>query len=171
MTPVNILDIKDRAQFRQWLIENHATERECWVVAKRGKTPPEDALWYLDAVEEALCFGWIDSTLKINLDKGLQNIVTTHWKNGGKIAAICAAPALVLGPLGIISETTATGYPSLKEEFEKNGGTYSEDNVVVTDRLITSKGPGTTLEFALAIVRKAKGEATEKALREGMVIA
>lgn len=39
MTPVNILDIKDRAQFRQWLIENHATERECWVVAKREKMP------------------------------------------------------------------------------------------------------------------------------------
>ncbi len=64
MIPVNILDINDRAQFRQWLIENHASERECWVVAKRGKTQPEDALWYLDAVEEALCFGWIDSTLK-----------------------------------------------------------------------------------------------------------
>ncbi len=54
MIPVNILDIKDRAQFRQWMIENHATERDCWVVAKRGKTPLEDALWYLDAVEEAL---------------------------------------------------------------------------------------------------------------------
>ena len=67
MIPVNILDINDRAQFRQWLIENHASERECWVVAKRGKTQPEDALWYLDAVEEALCFGWIDSTVK-NVD-------------------------------------------------------------------------------------------------------
>ena len=31
---------------------------------RSGKTPPQDALWYLDAVEEALCFGWIDSTLK-----------------------------------------------------------------------------------------------------------
>lgn len=111
------------------------------------------------------------SEAAVNLDNELQSIVTTHWKNGGKIAAICAAPALVLGPLGIISGTPATGYPFLKEEFEKNGGAYSEDNVVVTDRLITSKGPGTTLEFALAIVRKAKGEATEKALREGMVIA
>ena len=110
------------------------------------------------------------SEAAVNLDKELQNIVTVHWKNGGKIAAICAAPALVLGPLGIISETPATGYPFLKDEFEKNGGTYSEDNVVVTDRLITSKGPGTTLEFALAIVRKAKGKETEKALREGMVI-
>ncbi len=72
MTPINILDIKDRAQFRQWLIENHATEREGWVVAKRGKTPSEDALWYLDAVEEALCFGWIDSMLKSVNGKPLQ---------------------------------------------------------------------------------------------------
>ncbi len=110
------------------------------------------------------------SEAAVNLDKELQNIVTAHWENGGKIAAICAAPALVLGPLGIISGTPATGYPFLKDEFEKNGGTYSDDNVVITDRLITSKGPGTTLEFALAVVRIAKGEETEKALREGMVI-
>lgn len=41
---VNILDIKDRAQFRQWLIDNHATKRECRVVTKRDKTTPEDAL-------------------------------------------------------------------------------------------------------------------------------
>ena len=40
MIPTNILDIKHRAQIRQWLIDNHATERERWVVAKRGKTPP-----------------------------------------------------------------------------------------------------------------------------------
>jgi len=111
------------------------------------------------------------SEAAVNLDRELQNIVKTHWENGGKIAAICAAPALVLDPLGIISEIPATGYPFLKDEFEKNRGSYSDDNVVVTDRLITSKGPGTTLEFALAIVRKAKGEETEKALREGMVIA
>ena len=97
-------------------------------------------------------------------------MVKRHWDNGGNIAAICAAPALVLGPLGIISGIEATGYPFLKGEFEMNGGVYSEHPVVVGDRLITSKGPGTTLEFALAIVRKAKGEETEAALREGMVI-
>lgn len=64
MTPDNLLSIRCRAEFHDWLIENHRTERECWVVAKRGKTPPTGALWYLDAVEEALCFGWIDSTVK-----------------------------------------------------------------------------------------------------------
>lgn len=62
------------------------------------------------------------------------------------------------------------GHPFLKEDFEKNGGIYSDAAVVESNHLITSKGPGTTLEFALAIVRKAIGAETEKALREGMVI-
>ena len=63
----NILDIRKRGEFRDWLTDNCTTEKECWIAVKRGKTPPEDALWYLDAVEEALCFGWIDSNLK-NVD-------------------------------------------------------------------------------------------------------
>ena len=106
----------------------------------------------------------------VNLNEDLCNIVKKHWNNGGNIAAICAAPALVLGPLGIINGIEATGYPFLKEDFEKNGGIYSEEPVVIGNRLITSKGPGTTLEFALAIVRNVKGAETEKALREGMVV-
>ncbi|WP_289756220.1 DJ-1 family glyoxalase III [Muribaculum intestinale] len=106
----------------------------------------------------------------VNLDESLNDIVKDHWDKGGNIAAICAAPALILGPLGIIKGVKATGYPFLKEDLEKNGGIYSDESVVIGDRMITSKGPGTTLEFALAIVRKAKGPETEKALREGMVI-
>ncbi len=106
----------------------------------------------------------------VNLDESLNDIVKSHWDKGGNIAAICAAPALILGPLGIIKGVKATGYPFLKEDLERNGGIYSEEPVVIGDRMITSKGPGTTIEFALAIVRKAKGPETEKALREGMVI-
>ncbi len=106
----------------------------------------------------------------VNLYESLNDIVKDHWDKGGNIAAICAAPALILGPLGIIKGVKATGYPFLKEDLERNGGIYSEEPVVIGDRMITSKGPGTTIEFALAIVRKAKGPETEKALREGMVI-
>ena len=106
----------------------------------------------------------------VNLSENLQNLISEHWEKGGNIAAICAAPALVLGPLGIINGVKATGYPFLKEDFEKAGGIYSEDPVVVGERLITSKGPGTTLEFALAIVRKAKGTKTEQTLRSCMII-
>jgi len=64
MEPKNILKITTRADFRKWLIENHNKESECWMVAKKGKTPPTDCVWYLDAVEEVLCFGWIDTTHK-----------------------------------------------------------------------------------------------------------
>lgn len=61
---IKMLDINTRKQFREWLVENAAREKECWIACKRGAQPPKDALWYLDAVEEALCFGWIDATVK-----------------------------------------------------------------------------------------------------------
>ncbi len=60
----NLLDAKSRAELREWLIQNHKTERECWVVVKRGRPTDDNTFWYIDAVEEALCVGWIDSTTK-----------------------------------------------------------------------------------------------------------
>ena len=60
--PQNILDVRSRAEFRAWLEAHGATEPECWVRARRGRPGDEPCLYYLDAVEEALCFGWIDST-------------------------------------------------------------------------------------------------------------
>ena len=61
----NILtDITNRDAFRAWLEEHHATEPDCWVEVRRGRPVDEDSFWYLDAVEEALCFGWVDSIHK-----------------------------------------------------------------------------------------------------------
>ena len=62
--PQNILSIQSRDEFRKWLITHHATEKECWVKVKRGRPMDDGTFWYVDAVEEAMCFGWIDSTLK-----------------------------------------------------------------------------------------------------------
>ena len=62
--PLNILDVTNRGQFRAWLAEHHATEPECWVAVTRGRPTNPHTFYYLDAVEEALCFGWIDSTTK-----------------------------------------------------------------------------------------------------------
>ena len=61
---VNLLPAKNRDELRQWFIENHNTEKECWVVVKRGRPVDNGTFWYIDAVEEAMCFGWIDSTTK-----------------------------------------------------------------------------------------------------------
>lgn len=60
----NVLSIHNRQAFRDWL-ESHPDESECWVDVKRGKPVDPDVFYYLDAVEEALCFGWIDSTYKL----------------------------------------------------------------------------------------------------------
>ena len=60
----NLLSVKSRAELRQWLEENHTTESECWVIVKRGRPNDKTTFWYVDAVEEALCFGWIDCTTK-----------------------------------------------------------------------------------------------------------
>lgn len=68
--PINILKAKNREELRLWLENNYETQKECWVIVKRGKPQNDDTFWYIDAVEEALCFGWIDSTVK-KLDTGI----------------------------------------------------------------------------------------------------
>lgn len=62
MAERNILSVTCREQFREWLTLHAAEESECWVAVKRGKPVEPDSFYYIDAVEEALCFGWIDST-------------------------------------------------------------------------------------------------------------
>ena len=59
-----LLEFSTRKQLREWLEAHHNTHKECWVTTNRSKTPRTDAVPYIDMVEEALCFGWIDSTLK-----------------------------------------------------------------------------------------------------------
>jgi len=55
--------VPDRKGWRKWLAKNHTKSKGIWLVFDK-KTAREDRLSYADAVEEALCFGWIDSTLR-----------------------------------------------------------------------------------------------------------
>lgn len=75
---------------------------------------------------------------------------------GKLIAAICAAP-IALKSHGIASGKRVTSYPSFADELKSAGFQYSEDRVVVDGDIITSRGPGTAFEFALAIVKKLLG--------------
>lgn len=58
----NLIPVKSREALREWLREHGRTEKACWVIV--SMTPKPGTLLYLDAVEEALCFGWIDSVKK-----------------------------------------------------------------------------------------------------------
>lgn len=68
MKKERILDIKTRTEWRNWLERNFTTVDEIWLVYAK-KSTGEQRIQYNDAVEEALCFGWIDSTNKA-LDEG-----------------------------------------------------------------------------------------------------
>jgi uncharacterized protein YdeI (YjbR/CyaY-like superfamily) len=57
------LDVRTRERWRNWLEEHHAAESEIWLVFHKRHTS-ETSLSYDDAVEVALCFGWIDSLIK-----------------------------------------------------------------------------------------------------------
>ena len=115
MTPKNILDIRSRNDFRRWLMENSTVENECWIVAKRGKIPPKDALWYLDAVEEALCFGWIDSTVK-NVDGVTLQRFGPRAKSG-KWTELNKERCRRLERLGLMTDNGRAVCPDLEAEF------------------------------------------------------
>ena len=76
----NILQIDDRKDFRKWLVLHADNESECWIELKRGRPAADNQFYYIDAVEEALCFGWIDSTYKLINGRRMQRF-TPRKKN------------------------------------------------------------------------------------------
>jgi len=60
---VNTLHVQDRYQWREWLMKNHDKETEIWLVLPK-KSSGKQRIPYAETIEEALCFGWIDSTVK-----------------------------------------------------------------------------------------------------------
>ena len=63
MNPLNLLYVTNRKDWRAWLAKHHKSESEIWLVYYK-KSSGKDRIAYNDAVEEALCYGWIDSTVK-----------------------------------------------------------------------------------------------------------
>ena len=84
MEVTNLLTFTDRQQLRAWLEQNHLSAQSCWVACNRSKTPKPNTIPYVEIVEEALCFGWIDSTLKKLPDGRLAQRLSprrkgSHW--------------------------------------------------------------------------------------------
>jgi 4-methyl-5(b-hydroxyethyl)-thiazole monophosphate biosynthesis len=87
----------------------------------------------------------------------------------GKLtAAICAAPAVFLAPLGLLAGKKFTCYPG--KEKEVSGGIWQTDNVVVDGHLITSRGAGTAAVFALAIIEYLIGKEKARAVGEAVLL-
>jgi protein deglycase len=99
----------------------------------------------------------------------VRNILIDMHKQHKIIAAICAAPAVVLAPLGILDNKYATCYPGMQESFS-DATDYKEDDIVIDGNIITSRGPATALKFSIAIVGALCGEVlSEKIARAALL--
>lgn len=79
MEITDVLRFTNREDFRQWLSEHAEHKSFCWIILSRKQT--REGLLYLDAVEEALCFGWIDGIVKKTADGELAQRFTPRRKN------------------------------------------------------------------------------------------
>ncbi|MHB8915305.1 MAG: DJ-1 family glyoxalase III [Thiobacillus sp.] len=84
------------------------------------------------------------------------------------VAAICAAPT-VLAAAGALSGKTATGYPGFLEKMNLHDVTLSTDAVVRDGRVITSRGPGTAMDFALSLVEVLSGPDARRQIESALV--
>lgn len=98
----------------------------------------------------------------------LQGLLKRHNDNGGKIAAICAAPGAVLGKLGILKGKKATCYPGFEELME--GAEAMQQPVVADGNIITGNGPANAMLWALYIVRATVGENEAVKVGNGMLM-
>ncbi len=114
--------------------------------------------------------GGVPGAPNLHASKAVNDMLLRHYEKGGRIASICAGPAVVLAPLGILKGKKATCYPGLGDEINEHGGEYVEEKVVRAPALITSEGPGTTLPFAIEIIRETKGDKTADDTAASMII-
>jgi len=91
----------------------------------------------------------------------LVNMLKKQAESNKPYGAICASPALVFEPHGLLKGKKATAFPAMCSKLTDQS--HIEHRVLVDGNLITSRGPGTSLEFALAIVEKFYGR--EKGLQ------
>ena len=100
--------------------------------------------------------------------KELQVLIKKMHKQQKKVTAICAAPALVLAQSGVLDGKKATCYPGFENNFTK-ATQFSEKRVVVDGNVVTSRGPGSALEFSLEIVAQLVSKERAQELREGLL--
>ena len=103
-------------------------------------------------------------TTNLTKHEGLDKILREFHKKNKNIAAICAAPS-VLGSKGLLAGKRATCYPGFESKLTDS--IVIDKDVVIDDNIITSKGPGTAMDFSLALISKLVGKDTAKRIADG----
>ena len=111
--------------------------------------------------------GGMPGAERLRDSKELTEMLERQHKDGKLYAAICASPAIVLHHHGLLADRKATAYPGMAEQLPNTESI--ESRVVVDNNCITSRGPGTAIEFALKLVDVLYGEPMAKKIAEAML--
>jgi protein deglycase len=93
----------------------------------------------------------------------LERMLRRQHERQAWIGAICAAPR-VLASHGLLAGRRATAFPGALDEFDDGGFTRVDEPVVIDGHLVTSRGPGTALDFALALIECCEGREQREAV-------
>jgi 4-methyl-5(b-hydroxyethyl)-thiazole monophosphate biosynthesis len=105
-------------------------------------------------------------TSNLQKNETVKAIIQNMYRSKKQIAAICAAP-IVLHSAGILKNMVATSHPSVQGQLA--GIEYSEERVVVDGNIVTSRSPGTALEFALKLVEILFGRDRMNTVNQGVM--
>lgn len=119
-----------------------------------------------DELDGIVLPGGMPGTLNLGADETVNKVIREFAAAGKLVCAICAAPS-VLGAAGILEGRHAVCHPGFEEKL--TGAFVDEDEVVTDGTIITSRGMGTAIPFALAIVKYLKGEDAVAEIRKGLV--
>jgi 4-methyl-5(b-hydroxyethyl)-thiazole monophosphate biosynthesis len=103
----------------------------------------------------------------LNNDPRIQNLLKQMARQGKYTAAICAAPK-VLASAGLLSGKQATSFPGVLEALNLSDVTLSKQPVVTDGKVVTSRGPGTAMDFALDLIEKLVGKSKRDEVESGL---
>ena len=164
---VTIVDVLRRAELDVTLA---GVGKDEIVLGSRGMRLAPDLAWsdVKPAEFDVIVLpGGMGGTLRMIDEPSLLAALAASNAAGKLTAAICAAP-LVLEAAGVIGDRAVTAHPSVHERLAERDVRAGE-RVVHSGNLLTSQGPGTALEFALAIVRELRGAPLAGELAAAMV--
>lgn len=101
-------------------------------------------------------------------DARVQTLLKKHAANGKYVAAICAAPK-ALAQAGLLEGKTVTSYPGALSAMKLTHTKIKESAVEIDGKIITSRGPGTAMDFALTLIELLAGKARRDAVEQQLV--
>lgn len=120
---------------------------------------------------EALVFpGGMPGTKNLAAHEGLMDMMKSHYAEGGLLAAICAAPGLVISQLPDLEGVKFTCYDGFEAPVIAKGGEYVKAPAVTCGKIITGRGPACAVDFGLAILGALRGEELADKVGKAMML-